>query len=170
MDPLAKILAVIVISVLAILLVWAVYPDQSSVVQPIAYNHKVHIEEGGLECTDCHRYVEKMAAATIPGIEICQDCHGDEPISDSPEEIKLLKYIEKDSEIPWKRIYELPDHVYFSHRRHIVLGELDCSDCHGNVAELTAPARYPYLPVTMDNCINCHELHKVSTDCLACHR
>jgi len=34
--------------------------------QPIAYNHKLHIETVGLECAECHRYVETSAAATLP--------------------------------------------------------------------------------------------------------
>jgi hypothetical protein len=139
-------------------------------VQPIQYNHKIHIEEAGAECVDCHIYVEEMSSASIPTLEICQDCHGDEPISESAEELKLLKYIEEKREIPWERIYKVPEHVYFSHRRHVVLGELECSNCHGNVAELSVSVDEPFLPVTMDNCIDCHKQHKVSNDCLTCHR
>lgn len=167
MDRLTKILAIII---LLILIIWTFYPAQDNVDQPIAYSHKIHIEEVGAECVDCHIYVKKMASATIPTIQICKQCHGDEPMSDSPEEKKLLRYIEENREIPWKRIYKVPDHVYFSHRRHVVLGELECSECHGNVSEFTTPVPYPFLPVTMNNCMDCHKKHKVSNDCLNCHR
>ena len=153
-----------------VIIIWMVYPADDEIVQPIDYNHKVHIEEAGAECADCHIYVEKMSSATLPSLEICQDCHEDEPMSDSPEEVRLLKYIEKELEIPWERIYKVPEHVYFSHRRHVLLGELECSNCHGNVAELSVPVDEPFLPVTMDNCIDCHKQHKVSNDCLSCHR
>ena len=48
--------------------------------QPVAFPHTVHagaIEEGGLglECTFCHRNVEKGAAATIPSVQQCMFCH-----------------------------------------------------------------------------------------------
>lgn len=139
-------------------------------VQPIEYSHKVHIGNG-MTCTDCHISVESKAAASIPNTDVCQTCHsGDEPLSKSPEEVKLLRYIKDGGEIPWKQIYEVPDHVYFSHRRHVVDGELDCSTCHGNVAELTAPVSYQVVPVTMERCLDCHRQRKVTNDCLACHR
>lgn len=165
----SKLFTILLIIVLAILLIWTFYPAPAPIVQPLVYNHKIHIEEAELECSDCHIYVEKMARASIPNIEICSDCHGDEPISDSPQELILLKYIEEGKKIPWQRIYRVPDHVYFSHRRHIVLGELDCSECHGNVAELTEPASFPLLKVSMGRCLKCHKQHKVTNDCLACH-
>ena len=138
--------------------------------QPIAYNHKVHIDSAGLHCTDCHVHAGDMASASIPSLEVCQNCHSTEPISKSPEELKVLKYIAERKEIPWLRIYKVPDHVYFSHRRHVTGGKLECSACHGNVAEQTKPVSAPFLPVTMENCIDCHKQRKVSNDCLACHR
>jgi hypothetical protein len=157
-------------AILIITIIWTVFGAHHTIIQPIAYNHKVHIEEAGLSCVDCHSTVETMPAATIPNIEICQDCHSDEPISDSPEEVKLLKYIDEGKEIPWQKIYWVPDHVYFSHQRHVTIGELECANCHGNVEELIEPSSYPIQIPTMDNCIKCHKQHKVTNDCLACHR
>lgn len=139
-------------------------------IQPIAYNHKVHIENAGLECTDCHVHVRDMASATIPSIEICGGCHQSEPMTESPEEKVLLEYVSEGKEIPWRKNYNVPDHVYFSHRRHVVLGELDCGKCHGAVQEMTVPVTSTFLDVTMDNCTGCHREMKVSTDCLSCHR
>ena len=159
-----------VIALILIFTFWILFAGQSHVIQPISYNHKVHIEEADLECIDCHIYVESMALASIPNINLCTDCHNEEPISESQEELKLIKFIEEKQNIPWKQIYSVPDHVYFSHRRHVVLGEIECSTCHGNVTELTAPAQYPYLIPSMDNCIDCHKQHKITNDCLTCHR
>jgi Cytochrome c7 and related cytochrome c len=138
--------------------------------QPIAFPHKIHIEDAELTCTDCHQYVETMAAAIIPNINLCSDCHSDEPLGDSPEELKLLKYIEKGERIPWQKIYSVPRHVYFSHRRHVKIGDIKCSACHGNVEEFTEPAKFPVWLPTMNNCIDCHKKNKVTYDCLACHR
>ena len=140
------------------------------IVQPIAYNHKVHIENAGLHCTDCHLHAMDMASATVPSLELCQNCHNTDPVSKSPEELKVLKYVADKQEIPWIRIYKVPDHVYFSHRRHVTRGKLECSACHGNMNEQTQPVTRAFLPVKMENCMNCHKQRKVSTDCLACHR
>jgi hypothetical protein len=158
-------------SILVILLIgWIYYLTPDEIVQPIAYNHKIHIEEVELGCIDCHIYYEESVSATFPSLEICSDCHGDEPISDSPEEIKLIEYLNEEVEIPWRQIYNVPDHVYFSHRRHVVLGELDCNECHGEVTELTKPAALPLFELTMDNCMDCHKEHNITNDCLSCHR
>ncbi len=140
------------------------------VVQPIAYNHKVHIENAGLHCTDCHVHAMDMASATVPSLEVCQNCHSAEPVSKSPEELKVLKYVADKKEIPWVRIYKVPEHVYFSHRRHVTGGKLDCAVCHGNMNEQIKPVSTAFLPVKMENCMNCHKKLKVSNDCLTCHR
>jgi hypothetical protein len=157
-------------AVLVLVLVLAVFGSHTNIIQPIEYNHNIHIEVAGLSCIDCHINVETKPIATIPNIEICQDCHSDEPISESPEEEKLLKYISEGNRIPWKQIYKVPDHVYFSHQRHVTIGELECSLCHGKVEEMIKPASYPVWIPTMENCISCHKENKVTTDCLACHR
>jgi len=166
----SRIIISVFTAVLVIVVVWAVFGSTNKIIQPIQYNHNVHIEVAELTCLDCHVNVEKMPKATIPNIEVCQDCHSDEPISESPEEEKLLKYISEGNHIPWKQIYNIPDHVYFSHQRHVTIGELECSLCHGDVENMTKPAASPVWIPTMDNCIECHKQHKVTYDCLACHR
>ncbi|HEV8537722.1 MAG TPA: cytochrome c3 family protein [Bacteroidota bacterium] len=140
------------------------------VAQPIAFNHKVHIETASLNCKDCHLNVETMAKAAIPTLEVCQTCHNDEPISKAPEEKLLLQYVAEKKEIPWIQVYTVPEQVYFSHRRHVAIAGLGCSSCHGNVAALTTPVSYQEMPVTMEQCMSCHKQHKVTNDCLACHR
>lgn len=45
-----------------------------SVKQPIAFNHKIHAENG-LECLDCHAYYKEQASSGRPTIEICSGCH-----------------------------------------------------------------------------------------------
>jgi len=144
--------------------------SKNKVLQPFAFNHKVHVESVGLNCKDCHINVEKSVRATIPMLEICKNCHSEEPISTSPNEKELIKYIVENKEIPWTQIYLVPDHVYFSHRRHVTIGELNCTNCHGNVAAMTTPVTQQEIPVTMKNCLNCHLQKKVTIDCLSCHR
>ncbi len=148
---------------------WILIPSQEIIVQPIQYSHKKHIEQAELECVDCHIYVETNGRATIPNIEICANCHSDEPITDSPEEVKLLKYISQNERIPWVQIYKVPNHVYFSHRRHVKIGGLECKICHGNVPELDKPAPYQLVKISMNNCIDCHRKNDVARDCIGCH-
>jgi hypothetical protein len=72
--------------------------------------------------------------------------------------------------VPWRRIYDLPDHVYFSHRRHVTVARIECAECHGDVPNLTRPASYPLVDHTMDWCTGCHVARGASTDCIHCHR
>ncbi len=155
--------------VAGVFIVRAAIPDGDTIEQPIAFNHSVHVEEG-LECTDCHSQVESLPSATLPPVDLCTDCHADEPMSDSEDEALLLRYIEEGTPIPWQRIYEMPRHVYFSHRRHVVLGEIECMTCHGDVPAMTVPPSRPVVDQTMDWCMDCHRDNKVTNDCLACHR
>ncbi|MFQ5865193.1 MAG: cytochrome c3 family protein [bacterium] len=138
-------------------------------VQPVAYNHYIHVEENGMECLECHQYAEVNARASIPNIEVCRDCH-EEAISESEAELTLLNYISENKKIPWRQIYFVPDHAYFSHRRHVKLAQLECAVCHGEVGKLTKPVTKPYVEIKMAWCIDCHDKNKVTSDCYACHR
>lgn len=142
-----------------------------AVQQPINYNHRLHVVDQELECTDCHEHARDLARATIPSTDICAECHDPEsPNSDSPEEAKLLKYIERGEDVPWKKVYRVADHVYFSHRRHTVLAQLECSACHGEMEQRENAVDRQAVPMTMKTCVNCHKESGVSTDCTRCHR
>ena len=56
--------------------------------------------------------------------------------------------------IPWVRIHNLPDHVFFSHEQHVTVGEVECQTCHGPVEKMELA--YQYAPLSMGWCINCH--------------
>ena len=137
--------------------------------QPIAFDHRRHVEEVGLECTECHRYATSQARATIPNIEVCGDCHA-EAMTDSPEEARVVLHIEEGEPIPWRKVYWVPDHVFFSHRRHTAIAEIECATCHGEVAERHEPLTRRLVPVSMDRCMECHAESGASNDCLHCHR
>lgn len=158
------------ISFIVIILVFRAFTSRDEKTQPLAYNHKSHIDNASLTCTDCHVTVESSPSATIPSLEVCSTCHSDQPISESGEEKKLLEFVAKGISIPWQRVYSVPDHVYFSHRRHVTKGGLDCKVCHGEVKELITPVSTQFLPTTMENCMKCHREQNVTNDCLSCHR
>ncbi len=56
--------------------------------------------------------------------------------------------------IPWVRIHNLPDHVYFNHAQHVTVGKVECQECHGKVEEMEVV--YQHSPLSMGWCINCH--------------
>jgi cytochrome c551/c552 len=61
--------------------------------------------------------------------------------------------------IQWTKIHNLPDHVYFNHSQHVVVGKQQCQTCHGNIQEM--PEVYQFAPLSMGWCINCHRQTKV---------
>jgi hypothetical protein len=139
------------------------------ITQPIAFNHRLHVEDLGSECTDCHLYAATGVRATIPNLEVCADCH-EEAQTDSAEEALLVEYIQADEPIPWRKIYRVPDHVYFSHRRHTAIGGIECGKCHGAMGEREEPVTRQAIRLSMNRCMECHDEAGVSNDCLLCHR
>ena len=141
---------------------------QEEVVQPIEYSHYIHFNDVGLDCTDCHIGVEDYINATIPTIEICADCH-EEMKGESKAEEGVVEAVSNGDEIPWQRIYVLPDHVFFSHRRHVNSGKISCKLCHGDVGNLHSPPKNQIIPISMDYCMKCHDSKSISNDCITCH-
>jgi len=137
--------------------------------QPIEFNHRLHVEDVGLDCTDCHRYAKTGARATIPNIEVCVDCH-EESQGESAEEVKVVDHIQEGERIPWKKIYWEPDHVYFSHRRHTTIAGLECETCHGDMKDRIEPLARPAVRLTMEFCQDCHREMGAANDCILCHR
>ncbi len=165
MRKLAGILAILVIS--AILFI-ALNVSDASVKQPIQYNHKKHID-AGLTCLDCHTNAEEGAKATIPTLDNCMECH-EEAITESKEEETLRNLAANGIVYPWRQITSLKEDVFFSHRRHVKLVGMDCSQCHGKMEEMEKPPQKVPIKMSMKFCINCHKKTKADTDCIACHR
>jgi len=144
-------------------------PTNAPGAQPVQFNHKLHVADQGLDCVECHRFVMKNRKATLPEKEVCAGCHS-EPQGSSDEERKLVALLSSSEELNWQRVYVLPKHVYFSHFRHVTLGQIGCQSCHGEMKELTAPPRKQATGIIdMDFCIKCHRERRASSDCLACH-
>src|SRR5207237_4016250 len=43
--------------------------------QPIAFSHKHHVGDNGIDCRFCHAGVEKAAFAGLPSTQACMTCH-----------------------------------------------------------------------------------------------
>lgn len=137
--------------------------------QPIEFNHNLHITDVGLDCGECHVFVTTNRKATLPDQTICAECH-EEPQGESAEEQKLVALLQGNSDLDWQRVYVLPEHVYFSHLRHVTLGQIGCQDCHGQMHLMTSPPKKPATDILdMDYCMDCHDERQVNNDCLACH-
>jgi len=55
--------------------------------------------------------------------------------------------------IPWTRVHDLPDFVFFNHEIHVNKG-IGCATCHGRVDEM--PIMYMQNSLQMEWCLNCH--------------
>lgn len=143
--------------------------------QPIKFSHKLHAGQYGIDCQYCHTGVEKSKNANIPSPNICMNCHvavqsgpkyGTEEISKIYSAIGFDpgtgNYSGETKPIEWVRIHNLPDHVYFNHQQHVVAGNLDCENCHGNVKEMEVVQQVSLLE--MGWCIDCHKQTQVEVD------
>jgi len=135
--------------------------------QPISFNHKKHHEQG-VECATCHSYFKEQTFSGMPKVTACMECHKDS-ITKHPGEEKIREFHNKGEELVWKRIYRQPDHVFFSHRRHVVLAGMECKSCHGDIGQNEKPPTKPWVKMTMKWCMDCHTKTKANNDCLACH-
>lgn len=154
-----------VVSLLVVMYLLPIDFTEKSPVQPLAFSHKVHAGDNGIQCLYCHHYAPKSPVAGIPSVADCRSCHLF-IAPDQPEIKKLMAYWDKGEGIPWIRINNVPDHVYFPHMMHI-RAKIDCSVCHGRVAKMERVSRTASLK--MGWCLDCHRQHKASIDCWTCH-
>jgi hypothetical protein len=141
----------------------------------------------GDACMRCHKFVtasfsamqeesrradaEKRPARRIvsPELRKLYDAMGlDENLAPDPAR--------QPAAIPWVRVHNLPDFVYFDHRAHVAAG-VTCQSCHGPVESMQTVEQFSTL--SMGWCVKCHRdaaAHGVqgkpvrpSLDCAACH-
>jgi len=120
--------------------------------QPVPFSHKHHVQGLGLQCQYCHTTVEKSSYAGIPPTRTCINCH-----AQIWTNAQLLKPV-RDSwatgeSIPWIKVHDLPDFVYFNHSIHVNKG-IGCASCHGRVDQM--PLMYAQNTLQMEWCLDCH--------------
>jgi len=155
--------------------------------QPIYYSHKVHAGVNQISCLYCHGAAMESKHAAIPSVNVCMNCHktitsysetspklhredGTE-VNGTREIEKLFSYAGFDPKnalawdpsrakpIPWTKIHNLPDHVYFNHSQHIKAGNVQCQTCHGEITDMDEVFQFSEL--SMGWCVNCHRDTKV---------
>jgi Cytochrome c7 and related cytochrome c len=161
--------------------------------QPIAYSHRLHAGELGIDCLYCHYGAERGRHAGIPSASVCMNCHTtvtdafdsvltererakaaeEEPRrSVSPELRKLYDFMglgedlepaQEPIPIPWQRIHQLPDFAFFDHSVHVAQG-VACATCHGPVQGMERVRQQESL--SMGWCIDCHRSNEASPTAL----
>lgn len=134
-----------------------------SVSQPFAFNHAKH---GPLTCAGCHAGVLTNQRAGLPGADVCTNCHATAPASVETSQWERLV-----AGGPfWKKVTRVPEHVMFSHRRHVVSAALQCESCHADIGQRTTPPSRAPVWLDMNTCLACHRAERASEDCAGCHR
>ncbi len=112
------------------------------------FSHLYHIEEEGLECSDCHAAAAQSQSSADhlnPAEVACLDCHDPGEVGSS-----------------WPA---LPHDLIFSHQSHVDQ-DMDCLSCHTGIDKAEAPLHA--LP-PMDDCMTCHNGMAAPRDCASCH-
>lgn len=120
--------------------------------QPIEFDHRHHAGDEQIDCRYCHWTVESSPSAGIPSTSVCLSCHA-QVWNQSPYLSQVREAFFTDMPIPWVRVHNLPDFVYFNHSIHVSKG-VGCVTCHGRVD--TMAAVYQAKPLTMSWCLDCH--------------
>jgi len=126
--------------------------------QPIKFSHAIHAGQNKIDCLYCHNTAGHGKSAGIPSANVCLNCHEfvvrEGSRSGSFEINKIMRAVKNNEPIVWNKVYNLPDHVFFSHAQHVGVGGVECSECHGVVEEMHIVEAFNDL--SMGWCVNCH--------------
>ncbi len=126
--------------------------------QPVPYSHALHVGELGIDCRYCHNTVENAAFAAIPPTETCMNCH--KSIWTKSSRLLLVREsYATGTPIPWVKVHDLPDYVYFNHSAHVSRG-VGCVSCHGRVDRMIEV--HQDQPLSMGWCLDCHRQPELS--------
>jgi len=121
--------------------------------QPVAFSHKHHVTDDGIDCRYCHTTVENSAFAGMPSTQTCMNCHS-EVWANSPALQPVRQSFVEGQPLAWARVNNLPGYVYFDHSIHVQKG-VGCSTCHGQVDQM--PLTFKAESMQMGFCLDCHQ-------------
>jgi hypothetical protein len=130
------------------------YVTQAGIVreQPVPFSHKHHVSGLGIDCRYCHTSVEESSFAGIPPTKTCMNCHS-QIWASAPMLERVRESFRSEQSIPWMRVHDLPDFVYFDHSIHLHKG-IGCVTCHGRVDQM--PLMWREHSLDMEWCLECH--------------
>ena len=125
-------------------------------VQPIPFDHSLHVNQLGIDCRYCHQSVEVSANSSVPSVQTCMTCHTH--IKKESPKLEPLRAAWNNGQgdgpaLRWVRIHEVPDYAFFNHAAHVNAG-VSCVSCHGNVNHMAAVSQTQ--PQSMGWCLDCH--------------
>lgn len=124
---------------------WA--PDQ-----PVPFSHAHHVDGLGLDCRYCHDTVTRSSSAGFPPTHTCMSCHSQ--VWTQAEALEpVRRSYEQGEPIRWRRVYDLPEFVFFKHNVHVSAG-VGCETCHGRVDQM--PLTRQATSLQMEWCLGCH--------------
>ena len=149
--------ALSIVGALVTLAVWYYFtPKYSRVgyqpVQPVHFQHDIHVGQLGLDCRYCHSYVEVSGHSNVPTTQTCMNCHS-QVQKDNPKLQPVRDSWASGQPIEWVKIQNVPDYAYFNHSAHVNRG-VSCVMCHGQVNEMDVV--YQAKSQSMGWCLQCH--------------
>ena len=121
-------------------------------VQPVAYSHKLHAGELGINCLYCHATVDRGPVAVVPPTQVCMNCH--RVVKRDAATLAVVRESESNGRpINWVRVHNLPGFAFFDHRPHLRAG-VGCATCHGRIDQMEVVAQAQ--PLSMSWCLDCH--------------
>jgi len=156
LRPVLAVALVVVPAYVVVLLAYGASPRTTNVgyqpVQPVPYSHALHAGQLGIDCRYCHNTVEVAAHAALPPTQTCMNCHA-RIRTTSPKLLPVRESYATGLPIPWVRVHDLPDYVYFNHSAHVRRG-VGCVECHGRVDTMEVVTQVHRL--SMGWCLDCH--------------
>ncbi|MBL56147.1 MAG: cytochrome C [Flavobacteriales bacterium] len=129
-------------------------------------------------CMNCHKYVNEKADCPESAQKIQKIYNavkfthgkgyynlaenGDTIRNEEGDIVYHDQQVAKGDPIEWVKVHNLQDFVYFNHSQHVVVGGLECQQCHGPVQEMQTAEHY--APLTMGWCINCHRETEINQE------
>ena len=120
--------------------------------QPVPYSHRLHAGQLGMDCRYCHANVERSFEAMVPPTQTCMGCHS-QVRTESARLAPVRESWASGQPVPWVRVHNVPDHVFFDHSVHLSAG-VGCVSCHGRVDRMEVVSIQE--PLSMGWCLDCH--------------
>jgi hypothetical protein len=120
--------------------------------QPIAFSHKHHVSQLGIDCKYCHTAVYDSASAGFPPTKTCMNCH--QQIWQGADILAPARdSYTRGIPIAWTKVHNVPHYTYFNHSIHVNKG-VGCVSCHGQIDEQNLVMQSKTL--YMEWCLDCH--------------
>ncbi|MBU0514855.1 MAG: cytochrome c family protein [Proteobacteria bacterium] len=140
---------------------WLAFPLvlYGSKMQPLNFNHKVHMANAENGCADCHKFRQDGTFTGVPRLGSCIKCHEEAQGSTESEKLFVKTWSQrykkdKTVEVPWLKYYKQQPCVYFPHIAHVRLkadggyDPVQCRACHGDHGRTTRLPSYQYNRLT----------------------